>query len=304
MSVLTFDGVVKRFGDFTSLKNLSFDVPEGGIFGFLGGNGAGKTTSLRLALNILKRDDGDIRVLGRPPSRENASRMGFLPEERGLYRQMTVADSIIYFGQLKGMSAAAATKSAHDLIGRFGLSGWAGTKIEALSKGMAQKVQLATALVNAPKLLLLDEPFSGLDPVNQSVLEEIILGMAQGGATIIFSTHVMQHAERLCDRLLVLSRGAKAFEGTLAQARLTIPPRLLLSSRNDPAGLPHVAATTAKKTENGWTDWDVALKPGADPCDVLEAATAQSFLLRRFSSQTPSLHDVFIHLVGAEETRS
>ena len=303
MPVLTFDGVVKRFGDFTALKDLSFAVPEGGVFGFLGGNGAGKTTSLRLALDILRPDAGRIEILGRAPTRDHAHAIGFLPEERGLYRQMTVADTIIYFGRLKGMSAAAAAKASDDLIGRFGLSDWARTPIEKLSKGLSQKVQLATALVNGPKLLILDEPFSGLDPVNQSVLEEVILGMAREGATIIFSTHVMQHAERLCDRLLLLSRGKKIFEGTLAEARKSVAPRLLLSSRADPASLPRVASALRKETENGWTDWDVALTPGADPGDLLEAATAQGFALRRFESHTPSLHDVFIHLVGAEEKK-
>ncbi len=304
MAVLTFDTVVKRFGDFTALKDLSFAVPQGGVFGFLGGNGAGKTTSLRLALDILRPDAGRIEILGRAPTRDHARLIGFLPEERGLYRQMTVTDTIIYFGRLKGMSAAAAARASDELIGRFGLNDWARAQIDKLSKGLSQKVQLATALVNAPKLLILDEPFSGLDPVNQSVLEEVILELAREGATIIFSTHIMQHAERLCDRLLLLSRGKKIFEGTLAQARQTVAPRLLLSSRADPATLPHVVSASRKETENGWTQWDVVLAPGADPGDLLEVATAQGFALRRFESHRPSLHDVFIHLVGAEETKA
>src|SRR5579872_5902997 len=223
MTALVLDRVVKRFGDFTAVDGLSFSVSDGGVFGFLGGNGAGKTTSVRMMLDILRPDAGRIEVLGRKPSRANAPQVGFLPEERGLYRLMTVMDTVVYFGRLKGMSAADAGRSAAALIERLGLSQWARTALDKLSKGMSQKVQLATALVNAPRLLILDEPFSGLDPVNQGVLEEIVLEMAKGGATVIFSTHVMQHAERLSDRLLLLARGRKVFEGTQAEARAQLP---------------------------------------------------------------------------------
>jgi ABC-2 type transport system ATP-binding protein len=301
MSVLTLDNVVKRFGEFTAIDDLSFAVPEGGIFGFLGGNGAGKTTSLRMALDIIRPTSGRIDVLGRPPGRENAGLLGFLPEERGLYRRMSVLDTVVYFGQLKGMAAAAARKAAEALIERFELGPWARQSVEKLSKGMSQKVQLATALVNSPRLLLLDEPFSGLDPVNQGVLEELVLEMARGGATVVFSTHVMQHAERLCDRLLLLSRGRKVFEGTRAEAARTVPRRLLLTSRADPSGLPGVAAATpADSARDGWTDWEVDLAAGVASADLLEACTAGGFALRGFETREPSLHDVFLHLVGAD----
>jgi ABC-2 type transport system ATP-binding protein len=296
--VLTFDSVTKRFGGFTAVDDLSFAVPEGGIFGFLGGNGAGKTTSLRMALDILRPSAGRVEILGRAPARDNAGLLGFLPEERGLYRQMTVLEIIVYFGRLKGMTDYQARKSAAEFIARFGLEQWTRTTIEKLSKGLSQKVQLAAALVNKPKLLLLDEPFSGLDPVNQSVLEEVILEMARGGATIIFSTHIMQHAERLCGRLLLISRGKKVFEGTPEEARKTIPPRLTLTSRANPGGLPHVAAAERKGVAGDWVTWQVSLTKGSDPADLLEAATTQGFALRGFETHTPSLHDVFIHLVG------
>ena len=206
-TVMRFDGVTKRFGDFTAVNDLSFAIPEGGVFGFLGGNGAGKTTSLRMALDILAPTGGEISVLGARPSRENAAAIGFLPEERGLYRKMSVLDTVVYFGRLKRMEPAAAKTAAMALLDRLDLADRAKTTIDKLSKGLAQKVQVATALVNKPRLLLLDEPFSGLDPVNQSVLEEIIAEQARGGATVVFSTHVMQHAERLCDRLLLLAKG-------------------------------------------------------------------------------------------------
>jgi ABC-2 type transport system ATP-binding protein len=299
MTALVLDKVVKRFGDFAAVDELSFAVPDGGIFGFLGGNGAGKTTSIRMMLDILRPDAGRIEILGRAPSRANAPHLGFLPEERGLYRLMTVMDTVIYFGRLKGMSPADAAARASALIERLGLSEWARTTLEKLSKGMSQKVQLATALVNAPRLLLLDEPFSGLDPVNQGVLEELVREAARNGATVIFSTHVMQHAERLCDRLLLLARGRKVFEGTQAEARAKLPPRLRLTAQADPSRLPGVArAEPAGPARGGWQDWDITMASGEEAQALLQHCTASGFLLRGFELHKPSLHDVFLHLVG------
>ncbi len=299
MAVLKLDHVVKRFGDFTAVNDLSFEVPEGGIFGFLGGNGAGKTTSLRMVLDIIRPTSGAIEVLGRKPGRENASQIGFLPEERGLYRRMTVLDTIVYFGRLKGMEAATAKKEATRLIERFGLSEWTKSMVEKLSKGMSQKVQVAAAMVNSPRLLILDEPFSGLDPVNQKVLEDLVLEMAAAGSTVVFSTHIMQHAERLTDRIVLLARGRKVFEGTQEEARATLPGRLRLESQADPAGMPGVLSAKRGETDTGWTSWEVSLAPGSSPGQLLQTCTAQGFALRAFESQRPSLHDVFIHLVGA-----
>jgi ABC-2 type transport system ATP-binding protein len=298
MAALVLDRVVKRFGDFTALDGLSFSVPEGGVFGFLGGNGAGKTTSVRLMLDIIRPTAGRIEVLGRAPSRANAPDIGFLPEERGLYRLMTVTDTVVYFGRLKGMSAADAARAAAGLIERLGLSAWARSTIDKLSKGMAQKVQLATALVNSPRLLILDEPFSGLDPVNQGVLEEIVREMAKGGATVLFSTHVMQHAERLSDRLLLLARGRKLFEGTQGEARARLPARLVLTARADPSSLPGVARAAAGEMRDGWREWDVTLAPGQEADRLLQYCTEHGFALRGFDLHKPSLHDVFLHLVG------
>jgi len=299
MTALSLDAVVKRFGDFTAVDHLSFSVPESGVFGFLGGNGAGKTTTVRMMLDILRPDSGRLEILGRAPSRANAAQIGFLPEERGLYRLMTVSDTVIYFGRLKGMTAADAGRSATALIERLGLGDWSKSTLDKLSKGMSQKVQLATALVNNPRLLILDEPFAGLDPVNQGVLEDLVREAAKGGATVIFSTHVMQHAERLSDRLLLLARGRKVFEGTQAEARAQLPPRLLLTAQADPSILPGVARAVAVGTiRDGWQDWDVTLAPGREAADLLQHCTANGFALRSFDLHRPSLHDVFLHLVG------
>ena len=301
MTALLLDRVTKDFGDKRAVDNLSFAVSDGEVFGFLGGNGAGKTTSLRMVLDIIRPTSGRIEILGRRPGRENSADLGFLPEERGLYRTMTALETITYFGRLKGMTRSDARSQGRALLDRFGLGSSANTKIEKLSKGMAQKVQLATAVVNAPKLLILDEPFSGLDPVNQGLLEDEICRLSRQGSTIVFSTHVMQHAERLCDRLLLLAEGRKVFEGTQDQARATLPARLTLTARQSPMGLPGIVSVTQLAEREDWSDWDVRLEPGGDPGDLLQACTERGFALRRFEQSRPSLHDVFIHLVGGEE---
>jgi ABC-2 type transport system ATP-binding protein len=301
MGVLDLEHVVKTFGDFTAVNDLSFSVPEGGVFGFLGGNGAGKTTTIRMSLDILRPTSGKIAVMGKAPGRENARLIGFLPEERGLYNRMSVHDIIVYFGRLRGMTQGDAHKSATALIDRLGLGDWSKSRIQKLSKGMSQKVQVAAAMVNTPQLLILDEPFSGLDPVNQAVLEELVLESAKRGATVIFSTHIMQHAERLSNRLVLLSRGRKIFEGTQEEARKTLPGQLTLTSRADPSRLPGVVSAERAGENDGWATWKVRLNPGADPGALLEACTAQAFALRNFETHRPSLHDVFIHLVGEQQ---
>jgi ABC-2 type transport system ATP-binding protein len=302
LSVLTLERVTKRFDRVLAVDDLSFGVAPGTVFGFLGGNGAGKTTSLRMVLDIIRPTSGKIEVLGRAPGRQNAPEIGFLPEERGLYRQMTALDTIAYFGRLKGMATADAKREGAALLDRFGLAANAKMTVDKLSKGMAQKVQLATALVNRPRLLILDEPFSGLDPVNQGLLEEEIRRISATGATVVFSTHVMQHAERLCDRLLLLAKGRKKFEGTLDEARAELPARLSVIARQDPSKVAGVeSATDRGEADKGWRRWDVRLEQGVAPGDVLERCVAEQFPLRRFEQLHASLHDVFVHIVGAPE---
>jgi ABC-2 type transport system ATP-binding protein len=301
---LALERVTKRFDQVVAVNDLSFGVEPGSVFGFLGGNGAGKTTSLRMVLDIIRPTSGTIEVLGRAPGRANAPDIGFLPEERGLYRQMTALDTIAYFGRLKGMAPADAKREGAALLDRFGLSANVKTTVDKLSKGMAQKVQLATALVNRPRLLILDEPFSGLDPVNQGLLEEEIRRMSAAGATVVFSTHVMQHAERLCDRLLLLANGRKKFEGTLDEARAELPARLSVVAKQDPSKVAGVesAEDRGEAAEPGWRRWDVRLAQGVAAGDVLERCVAEQFPLRRFEQLHASLHDVFVHIVGTPET--
>ena len=305
MTALLVDNVTKRFDKTLAVDGLSFSVPEGQVFGFLGGNGAGKTTTLRMILDIIRPTSGKISVLGRPPGRDNSASVGFLPEERGLYRQMTAIDTITYFGRLKGMKPADARREGMTLLDRFGLAANAKSTVDKLSKGMAQKVQLATAVVNRPRLLLLDEPFSGLDPVNQRLLEDEIRRASDDGATVVFSTHVMQHAERLCERLLLLARGRKRFEGTLDEARAQLPARLSVVARETLAQLPGVRnCRAAGQAGDGWQEWDVELDSGVAPGDLLQQCTERSVPLRRFEERRASLHDVFLQIVGPAEARS
>jgi ABC-2 type transport system ATP-binding protein len=301
MKVLSLDSVTRLFGDFIAVDHLTFSIDEGQVVGFLGANGAGKTTTLRMILDILRPTSGTIEVLGGPPGRDKASEVGFLPEERGLYRGMTAFETVIYFGRLKGLSRLAAQRAASQLIQRFGLSPFKDRRVEQLSKGMGQKVQLATSLVNAPRLLLLDEPFSGLDPVNQAVLEDEILAAAHQGSTVLFSTHVMEYAERLCTRLIMLARGQKVFDGDQEQAKAMLPARVRLRAKTNPSNLAGVARVEQlPATEDGWSDWQIVLKPGFDPGDLLQACIEKGFPLRDFEAHSATLHEVFLQLAGPQ----
>jgi ABC-2 type transport system ATP-binding protein len=304
MSVLETRNLVKRFDAVLAVDNLSFCVAPGEIFGFLGGNGAGKTTTLRMVLDIVRPTSGSIELLGSAPSRRTAASIGFLPEERGLYLGMSAIETIIYFGRLKGMESALAKSRGLELLERFDLRDRAKSRIGELSKGMAQKVQLATALVNEPEILMLDEPFSGLDPVNQGLLENEIKRASKRGAAVIFSTHVMQHAERLCDRLLLLKKGSKRFEGTLSQARAQLPAKLTAIARTDLSQLPGVEDAQATPTNDpDWQQWTLRLDQGVSPDQVLEHCSTNGIALRRWDHLQANLHDVFVQLVGVEDIK-
>ena len=304
--VLSVRDVSKRYGAFAAVDGLSFDVGKGEIFGFLGPNGAGKTTTLRMALDIIPPTSGEIVILGARSAIPVRRRIGYLPEERGLYRKMRAAETIAYFSRLRGVSAGKAKARALALLEEFGLGQFARSKVETLSKGMAQKVQLLATIAHEPDFLILDEPFSGLDPLNQSTLEELIRRLRRDGKTIVFSTHVMQHAERLCDRFLIIAKGRKRFEGTLAEARALFPPRLRLRARGDIGALSRapgvVSVTKVADAADGFADYDVALKRGADPQPVLRAAFAAGLELLRFEEAGASLHDIFVALAGDQAT--
>src|SRR5262245_1327443 len=233
MNVLELERVTKLYGDFRAVDEVSFQVQEGSITGFLGPNGAGKTTTLRMILGILRPSAGKIAVFGAPSALDVRARVGYLPEEKGLYKKMKCWAIVAYFATLKGVDRRTARTRAYELLERYGLKDFAEKRTEALSKGMGQKVQVLASIAHDPELVIFDEPFSGLDPVNQQVLEEVVRDLAARGRTVLFSTHVMQHAERLCQRVLVIAKGRKLFDGTVHEALRTIPRRLVIESDQD-----------------------------------------------------------------------
>ena len=214
MDALELDSVCKSFGDLRAVDSLSVRVPSGSIYGLLGPNGAGKTTTLRMITNIIRPDSGRIQVLGEPSGGAVKDRIGYMPEERGLYRKMTAARMLAYFGSIKGVASGELAGRVRQWLKRVDLSDWADRKVEELSRGMHQKLQFALTCMSGPDLLILDEPFSGLDPVNLDVLKGIILQMRDEGTTVIFSTHVMHEAERLCDYILLINKGRSVLDGT------------------------------------------------------------------------------------------
>src|SRR5215217_185876 len=224
-AALKLEGVTKRYGDFTAVNDLSFAARRGKILGFLGPNGAGKTSTIRMVLGLVEPTAGSIDVLGASDARAVRERVGFLPEERGLYRRMTPIDAIAFFGGLKGVPQGEARRRAAVMLEAQGLGHAAKRQIRHLSKGMAQKVQLLSAIVHEPELVILDEPFSGLDPVNQQALEQVIRDLATRGATVVFSTHVMQHAERLCDHVVCWPRVARCSTAASPRPAATRPGR-------------------------------------------------------------------------------
>jgi ABC-2 type transport system ATP-binding protein len=300
-AALTLEGVSKRYGDFQAVRDLSFQVGKGTICGFLGPNGAGKTSTIRMILGLQSSSAGRIEILGADDGRKVRDRIGFLPEERGLYKKMTPIDAIAFFGSLKGVPLAEGRKRAKAMLEAQGLGASSRKKMKELSKGMAQKVQLIASVVHRPEFVILDEPFSGLDPVNQQGLEQVIRGLAEDGATVLFSTHVMQHAERLCDKVVLLARGQKAFEGTVAEARATSPRFLELEGAIEAAQaatLPGVSGVEVVSEADGVRVLKASLRGNAQGQEALKAAFLGGLDVRRFELKEPSLHDAFIGLTG------
>jgi ABC-2 type transport system ATP-binding protein len=292
MNAVEIDDVTKTFGPQTAVDSLSLRVPENSIYGFIGPNGSGKTTTLRMIMHILHPDRGHVRVLGEETWQAANDRVGYLPEERGLYRQMTVREVLRFFAALKGRRDARA--DVDDWLARMGLAEHAGKKVAALSKGMAQKVQFIAAVVAKPTLVLLDEPFSGLDPVNMEVLREAVLDLRRAGTTVIFSTHDMGVAERMCDFIFMIDRGHKVLDGTLeaiqdAHGSDTVRVRLD-GDGTGLAGLPGVD----RVTDFGKLQ-ELQLLPGADPQRVL-AALMERGRVRHFELARPSLHEIFVRI--------
>jgi ABC-2 type transport system ATP-binding protein len=297
-------GVRKNFGSVQAVRGIDLDISSGEIVAFLGPNGAGKTSTIRMILGLIAPTAGSIAVLGASDLRAVRNRIGFLPEERGLYRRMTPIAAIAFLAGLKGVAPADAKRRAREMLEANGLGEAMRRQIRSLSKGMAQKVQLLSAIAHEPDLVLLDEPFSGLDPVNQQSLETLIRGLAERGATVLFSTHVMQHAERLCDQVVLLANGKKVFDGTVDAARAAAPRTLTIEGAFEPAKLasvPGLGERTVEPADDGCVRVTAALDPGAPAQASLTAAFNLGLDIRRFELREPHLHDAFIVLTGGAE---
>jgi ABC-2 type transport system ATP-binding protein len=302
--VVQITHVSKEFSGHTAVRDLSLEIPRGGIFGLLGPNGAGKTTTIRMMMGIFTPDAGTIRLFGGGgPGRALSARLGYLPEERGLYPKMRVLDQLVFFGEAKGLSRRVALKKGSEWLERLGLAGWAHRKAEELSKGMQQKVQFICALQHDPELVILDEPFSGLDPVNSQVMKDVVVEIARAGRTVLFSTHIMEQAEKMCDRIAIIAGGEKVLEGTLAEIKRGFGGRhvALVFTRNGggAAAVLHDRSLVARVDDYG-ASAEVELANGAESEHLLLALVRAGVGIGRFEIVEPSLQSIFIAQVGAD----
>ena len=303
-SVVAVDAITKRYGDFTAVRNLSLAVRAGSVYGLLGPNGAGKTTTIRMIMDIIGPDEGAIHLFGGGASgREHSARIGYLPEERGLYRKMKVLDLLVFLAETKGMGRQAAKREALAWLGRLGLGGWELKRVDNLSKGMQQKVQFISTILHRPDLVILDEPFAGLDPVNSQVLKDTVLQLARDGTTILFSTHIMEQAEKLCDSVCIIAHGEKVLDGELSEVKRTRGGRnVVLAVERGVASLDGVLRdrSIVAKADNYGQYAEVELAEGADAQRLLQAVLGTGARLVRFEITEPSLHKIFIDAVGAD----
>jgi ABC-2 type transport system ATP-binding protein len=286
--------LVKDFGDTRAVDGVSLAVPTGSIYGLLGPNGAGKTTILRILLGIIDPSSGSRSILGHLRPLDAASQIGYLPEERGLYPAMHCREAIAFMGALRGLTLAQGRRRADDLLAEHGLADWANKPIRTLSKGMAQTVQLLGTIVHEPRLIVLDEPFAGLDAINQARLEELIRREARSGVTVIFSTHVIAHAERLCERIAIIAKGRVAFEGAVDEARAKLRPIVRLRTRTENG--PWRAAIPADARRQG-SEWVFEL-PASGPEPLLKALIDSGAGIETLAIERPGLHDAFVAIAG------
>jgi len=303
-----FRNVFKRYGEHVAVRDLSLAVPAGSVYGLLGPNGAGKTTTIRMLINIIAPDEGAIRLFGAPnDARGVADRVGYLPEERGLYKKMQVRRVLRFLAELKGVPARTADRRIDEWLERLSLKtrerDWGKAKVDELSRGMQQKVQFIGALLHDPELVILDEPFSGLDPINAQALKDTVIELRRGGKTVIFSTHLMDNAERMCDAVCIISNGDKVLDGEVAAVKAI-------------HGARHVALSLANRAGNGVGSvlrdptlvariddqnrfFEIELADGADPQRLLRRLLDAGASIQRFELVQPSLHQIFLQKVGA-----
>lgn len=289
--IVQCESVTKYFGQYPAVRDLDFAVPEGCVYGFIGPNGSGKTTMLRMILRIIEPDSGSIRVFGKDRSGVANERIAYLPEERGLYRKMTVLRQLTYFGTLKGLRHRDARERARHWLKKFELESWANQKLEALSKGMSQKIQFIATILADPELIILDEPFSGLDPVNLDILRDTVLELRSSGKTILFSTHDMHTAEKMCDRLLMIYRGDKVLDGTLEEIQHRFGEDTIRFRCESPEQFPLNTLPGVVHSRQLGNYWEIQYND--DPQNVLRALMNHG-RVTHFELVHPNLHDIFV----------
>lgn len=285
------------------MRELTLNVPRGAVYGLLGPNGAGKTTTLRMIMSIILPDEGRIVLFGESGSGQDLSqRIGYLPEERGLYRKMKVLDLLVFLAEIKGVDRRVARRSGRDWLERLGLADWTEKKIDDLSKGMQQKVQFIATVLHRPELVILDEPFAGLDPVNTQVIKDIVVELSKSGTTILFSTHIMQQAEKLCDAVCIIARGQKVLDGGLAEVKRTHGGRHVVIALEPGGSVDRVLRDrTLVLQANDYGNYaEVELVDGVDPQRLLHGLIEAGARLTRFEVAEPSLEKIFIDKVGVE----
>ena len=286
--------LVKEFGETRAVDGVTLSVPAGSIYGILGPNGAGKTTLLRILLGIIDPSSGTRRVLGRERPLDAAREVGYLPEERGLYPAMYTREAIAFLGALRGLSLGEGRRRADELLERHNLGDWAKKPIRTLSKGMAQTAQLLGTIIHNPRLIVLDEPFAGLDAINQARLEELIRHETAEGATVIFSTHVIAHAERLCEHIAIIAKGRVAFDGTVDEARGRLRPIVRLRTRASDGPWRSAIPSSARREGDQW----VFELPASGPEPLLKALIDGEAGIETLAIERPGLHDAFVSIAG------
>jgi ABC-2 type transport system ATP-binding protein len=295
-------GLSKSFDGKPAVKNLNLTIPRGSTYGLLGPNGAGKTTTIRMALRVIDPDSGQVRILGQPLTQDSLNVIGYLPEERGIYRQMRVRRLLQFFAELKGIPARDANARIMRWLQRFELADRALSKVQELSKGNQQKVQFIASVLHEPEIMVFDEPFSGLDPLNQQLLKDIIVELRRAGKTIIFSTHIIEHAERICDHVCIIAKGEKVADGAMSEVK-RLQGEHYVGITFDPWSEENVellrgSPLVASVRELG-ANAEVVLAAGADPQELLVSLVGAGVRLKRFEFGEPTLEQVFLEKVGA-----
>jgi ABC-2 type transport system ATP-binding protein len=301
MNALEIENITKKFGDFYAVKKLSFKIPEGKIYGLLGPNGAGKTTTIRMVMNIIIPDEGSIKILDQRMDDEMKERIGYLPEDRGLYPKMKVGEILLFLAELKGLRGNSARKEIDFWLERFDLMKWKAKKVEELSRGMQQKLQFIVTVIHQPELIILDEPFAGLDPVNTKLLKDIMLEMKGKGGTIVFSTHRMEQVEMICDDICLINKAEMVLEGNLSQIKKQYGMNTVVLDYDGDAGFIQDFPEVEKIDDYG-KFMEIKLKERSDPQALLRNLVGR-ININKYEVQEPTLNAIFIDKVGAKGVR-